>query len=159
MVFKNLYDIATKLEEMRNNNDFSKEYDKLNTYFESRDGYNIDTKINIVLNGIGFKDYDRNTLVSKLSGGEKNKLAFAKLLLQEPDLLILDEPTNHLDFNALSWLEEYLLKYKGAILVVSHDRYFLDKIAENICEIENGKLTKYRGGYTSFIKQKEERLE
>jgi len=158
-VFNDLYEIYAKLERMRNENDFSREYDRLNTIFEAKDGYNIDTKINIVLNGIGFKDYDRNTKIEKLSGGEKNKLAFAKLLLKEPDLLILDEPTNHLDFSALSWLEEYLLKYKGAIFVVSHDRYFLDKVVENICEIENGELKKYKGGYTSFVKQKEERLE
>lgn len=158
-VFNEVYEIWTKLEKMRAENDFSNEYDRLNMMLESMDGYNIDIKINIVLNGIGFKNYDRNIKIEKLSGGEKNRLAFAKVLLKEPDLLILDEPTNHLDFSALGWLEDYLMKYKGAIFVVSHDRYFLDKIAENICEIENGEIKKYKGGYSSFIKQKEERIE
>lgn len=158
-VFSEVYAIGDKLEKMRNENDFSREYDRLNLLFESMDGYKLETKINIVLNGIGFKDYDRNTKIEKLSGGEKNRLAFAKLLLKSPDLLILDEPTNHLDFSALSWLEEYLLKYKGAIFVVSHDRYFLDKVVENICEIDNGELRRYKGGYSSFVRQKEERLE
>lgn len=157
-VFADLIKIGDKLELMRKSGNLSGEYSRLNELFESKDGYNIETKINIVLNGMGFKDYDKNTLVSNLSGGEKNRLAFAKLLLKEPELLILDEPTNHLDFEALAWLETYLTKYKGAIIVVSHDRYFLDKISENICEIEDHKLIRYKGGYSQFVVQKEERV-
>ncbi|MBE5812094.1 MAG: ABC-F family ATP-binding cassette domain-containing protein [Clostridiales bacterium] len=157
-VFADLIKIGEKLEEMRKKGELDAEYSRLNEFFESKDGYNIQTKINIVLNGMGFRDYDKNTIVSKLSGGEKNRLAFAKLLLKEPELLILDEPTNHLDFEALAWLEEYLEKYKGAIIVVSHDRYFLDKISESICEIEDHKLIRYKGGYSQFVRQKEERV-
>ena len=157
-VFTDLIKIGEKLEIMRKEGRLDAEYSRLNELFESKDGYNIDTKINIVLNGMGFHDYDKNTIVSKLSGGEKNRLAFAKLLLKEPELLILDEPTNHLDFEALAWLEEYLEKYKGAIVVVSHDRYFLDKISESICEIEDHKLIRYKGGYSQFVVQKEERV-
>ena len=148
-VFKEVYEIGEKLSKIRenmakgdNSNNTLKEYDRLNSLFEAKDGYNIDVKINTVLNGMGFLDYDRNMDVRNLSGGEKNRLGFAKLLLKEPKLLILDEPTNHLDFSALSWLEEYLEEYRGAILVVSHDRYFLDKVAKDICEIEDTKLTK-----------------
>lgn len=157
-VFADLIKIGDKLESMRESGNLSGEYSRLNELYESKDGYNIETKINIVLNGIGFKDYDKNTIVSNLSGGEKNRLAFAKLLLKEPELLILDEPTNHLDFEALAWLETYLEKYKGAIIVVSHDRYFLDKISESICEIEDHKLIRYKGGYSQFVVQKEERV-
>lgn len=163
-VFKEVYEIGEKLSKIRekmaqgdNLPNTLKEYDRLNALFEAKDGYNIDVKINTVLNGMGFLNYDRNMDVKNLSGGEKNRLGFAKLLLKEPQLLILDEPTNHLDFSALSWLEEYLLDYKGAILVVSHDRYFLDKVVKDICEIEDTKLTRYKGGYSQFIRQKEER--
>ena len=163
-VFKDVYEIGEKLSKIRekmaegdNSNETLKEYDRLNALFEAKDGYNIDVKINTVLNGMGFLNYDRNMDVKNLSGGEKNRLGFAKLLLKEPRLLILDEPTNHLDFSALSWLEEYLEEYKGAILVVSHDRYFLDKVVKDICEIEDTKLTRYKGGYSQFIRQKEER--
>lgn len=165
-IFDDLYLIQEKLNLLRekmSNGDTTKEtsaeYSRLNALFEAKDGYNIDFKINTVLNGMGFMNYDRNTSVSTLSGGEKNRLGFAKLLLKSPKLLILDEPTNHLDFEALSWLESYLESYNGAVLVVSHDRYFLDKVVNDICEIEDTKLTKYKGGYSSFIKQKQEREE
>ena len=103
----------------------SAEYQKKLARFEAKDGYQIEVKINTVLNGMGFGNYDRNIVTNNLSGGEKTRLATARLLLLEPDLLILDEPTNHLDFKTLNWLEDYLSSYKGALLVVSHDRYFL----------------------------------
>lgn len=128
-------------------------------YIDSRDGYNIDVKIKTVLNGMGFSDKDLDTPINILSGGEKTRLAIAKLLLESPELLVLDEPTNHLDFKTLSWLEEYLTDYKGAIFVVSHDRYFLDKIVDNILEIERTKLSTYKGNYSSYLKQKAERYE
>lgn len=163
-VFKDLYKIGEKLSEIQikmsegnTSEELLKEYSRLNLLFEAKEGYNIDVKINTVLNGMGFSGYDRNMSVSLLSGGEKNRLGFAKLLLKEPKVLILDEPTNHLDFEALAWLEDYLDKYKGAILVVSHDRYFLDKVVRDICEIEDTKLIRYKGGYSQFIRQKEER--
>ncbi len=134
------------------------QYERLNSEFLALDGYFADTKISIVLNGLGFGDYDLNMKAADLSGGEKMRFAIAKILIRNPELLILDEPTNHLDFSMLNWLEGYLEAYKGAVLVVSHDRYFLDKVAQSICEIENGELYRYKGGYSSFLKQKDERI-
>lgn len=133
------------------------EYDRLTARFEALDGYRAEDKINRVFNGLGFDALQRQVRVATLSGGEKMRFAIAKMLLREPDLLILDEPTNHLDFSMLGWLEKYLATYKGAVLVVSHDRYFLDTVAKDICEIERGRLTRYKGGYASFVVQKNER--
>lgn len=162
--FKSIYAVQKKMEECcalleENSHDTTllKEYDRLCARFEAMDGYHLDDKINRVLQGLGFGGFDRSTKVGRLSGGEKMRFGIAKMLLRSPELLILDEPTNHLDFSMLRWLEDYLSGYKGAILVVSHDRYFLDAIAQNICEIERTELTRYKGGYTSFIVQKEER--
>lgn len=132
----------------------SHEYAELSSYFEARDGYRIDVKIKQVLNGMGFDSTPTDRVISTLSGGEKTRLALAKLLLEEPNLLILDEPTNHLDFETLMWLEDYLKGYKGAIIIVSHDRYFLNKVCTRICEIEQGRLTSYRGDYSSYLVQK-----
>lgn len=132
----------------------SHEYAELSSYFEARDGYRIDVKIKQVLNGMGFGSTPTDRVIYTLSGGEKTRLALAKLLLEEPNLLILDEPTNHLDFETLMWLEDYLKGYKGAIIIVSHDRYFLNKVCTRICEIEQGRLTSYRGDYSSYLVQK-----
>lgn len=132
----------------------SHEYAELSSYFEARDGYRIDVKIKQVLNGMGFGSTPTDRVISTLSGGEKTRLALAKLLLEEPNLLILNEPTNHLDFETLMWLEDYLKGYKGAIIIVSHDRYFLNKVCTRICEIEQGRLTSYRGDYSSYLVQK-----
>ena len=132
----------------------SHEYAELSSYFEARDGYRIDVKIKQVLNGMGFGSTPTDRVISTLSGGEKTRLALAKLLLEEPNLLILDEPTNHLDFETLMWLEDYLKGYKGAIIIVSHDRYFLNKVCTRICEIEQGRLTSSRGDYSSYLVQK-----
>lgn len=132
----------------------SHEYAELSSYFEARDGYRIDVKIKQVLNGMGFGSTPTDRVISTLSGGEKTRLALAKLLLEEPNFLILDEPTNHLDFETLMWLEDYLKGYKGAIIIVSHDRYFLNKVCTRICEIEQGRLTSYRGDYSSYLVQK-----
>lgn len=135
--------------------EISEEYARKTAIFESNDGYLINVKINKVLNGMGFgtETYDR--VISTLSGGEKTRLALSKLLLENPNLLILDEPTNHLDFNTIMWLEDYLKDYKGALLIVSHDRYFLDKLTTSICEIERGRLKRYKGNYSAFTKLKE----
>lgn len=135
------------------------QYSQKQAYFDSRDGYNIDVKIKTVLNGMGFSDRDLDTPINILSGGEKTRLAIAKLLLEEPELLVLDEPTNHLDFRTLSWLEEYLKDYKGAIFVISHDRYFLDKIVDNIFELTQKRIDTYKGNYSAYLKQKDERME
>ncbi|MEE1013765.1 MAG: ABC-F family ATP-binding cassette domain-containing protein [Clostridia bacterium] len=135
----------------------TQEYTKKQAYFDSREGYQIDVKIKTILNGMGFLDKDLDTPIHTLSGGEKTRLAIARLLLEEPNLLILDEPTNHLDFKTLNWLEEYLLTYNGSVLVVSHDRYFLDKIVQQVFELERGKLVSYKGNYTAYLRQKAER--
>ncbi len=132
---------------------------KLQTVFEQRGGYEIDVKINTVLTGMGFKEKDLDTVISTLSGGEKTRLALCKILLEEPDLLVLDEPTNHLDFKALTWLEEYLKGYKGALLMVSHDRYFLDELVTEICELRKNELIRYPGNYTKYKQLKQERLQ
>ncbi len=132
----------------------SAEYSELSAYFEAMDGYRIDVRINTVLWGMGFGEVSRDRKISTLSGGEKTRLALAKLLIEQPDLLILDEPTNHLDMATLRWLEEHLKSYKGAILVVSHDRYFLDKLVGRIFEIHKGSLRSYKGNYSAYVTQK-----
>ena len=131
-------------------------FDKLSSYHQSIGGYDTEFKIRRVLNGMGFSDKSPEMKAGELSGGEKTRFALAKLLCEEPDLLLLDEPTNHLDFETRAWLEEYLSSFKGAILAVSHDRFFLDKIADGICELDNGKLKRYKGNYTEFYVQKKE---
>lgn len=136
----------------------TEKYEMLSGAYTAADGYHADVRIQIVLNGLGFGAFDLNGKVKTLSGGEKIRFAMAKVLLQNPELLILDEPTNHLDFSMLSWLEEYLQNYKGAVVVVSHDRFFLDKVANDICELERGELMRYKGGYSAFLQQKEERV-
>lgn len=147
--------LEKKMAEGGNIDSISHEYAELSSYFEARDGYRIDVKIKQVLNGMGFGSTPTDRVISTLSGGEKTRLALAKLLLEEPNLLILDEPTNHLDFETLMWLEDYLKGYKGAIIIVSHDRYFLNKVCTRICEIEQGRLTSYRGDYSSYLVQKQ----
>lgn len=134
------------------------EYERLTNIYNAVDGYNAEVRINTVLNGMGFGDFDLDSNVSVLSGGEKTRFALAKILVENPELLILDEPTNHLDFSMLNWLESYLSSYKGAVIIVSHDRYFLNAVASDICELENGELIRYKGGYSSFLKQKDERI-
>lgn len=134
-------------------------YARMQEHFEKLDGYLIEVKIKTVLNGMGFADKPRDSVIGTLSGGEKTRLALAKLLLEQPKLLVLDEPTNHLDFKTLTWLEEYLQGYKGAILAVSHDRYFLDKLATSTWEIERNKLITYKGNYTKFLTLKKEARE
>lgn len=134
----------------------AEKFDKLSSYYQSIGGYDTEFKIRRVLNGMGFSDKSPDMKAGELSGGEKTRFALAKLLCEEPDLLLLDEPTNHLDFETRAWLEEYLFSFKGAILAVSHDRFFLDKIADGICELDNGKLKRYKGNYTEFYAQKKE---
>lgn len=131
--------------------------DSLHRRIAARDSYHYDVRIKTVLNGMGFGAfYERK--VSTMSGGEKTKLKLCRLLLEEPELLVLDEPTNHLDLKTLFWLEEYLSSYKGAIFIVSHDRYFLDKLTSRTLELERGKVFSYKGNYTKYKRLKEERL-
>lgn len=135
------------------------EYARLSAYFEINDGYTTDVRIRTVLYGMGFSERDLSRTVSGYSGGEKTRLALCKLLLEAPDLLILDEPTNHLDFQTVGWLEDYLRSWRGALLIVSHDRFFLDRLCTSICELERGELTRYKGNYTAFTKLRAESRE
>lgn len=147
-----------EIEMSKGNTSRNDEYHRLSSWVESNDGYNTDVKIKMILNGMGFTENELGRTVSGFSGGEKTRLAIAKLLLEEPNILILDEPTNHLDFKTIMWLEDYLKSYKGAVLVVSHDRFFLDRVCTSICEIERGVLTRYKGNYSAFTRLKEEAI-
>ncbi|HWO95409.1 MAG TPA: ABC-F family ATP-binding cassette domain-containing protein [Bacillus sp. (in: firmicutes)] len=135
------------------------EYDQLQIQFKDQGGYQYEADTRSILHGFRFSDYDYNTSISSLSGGQKTRLALAKLLLTKPDLLILDEPTNHLDIETLSWLEQFLQNYSGAILIVSHDRYFLDKVVTQIYEVSRTTVTKYMGNYSNYLTQKAEQYE
>ncbi|MUT67869.1 ABC-F family ATP-binding cassette domain-containing protein [Paenibacillus sp. NEAU-GSW1] len=126
-------------------------YAKRSDWFREQGGFEINTRINSVLHGMGFGSFSHDTVVSTLSGGQKTRLALARILLQSPDLLMLDEPTNYLDIPTLTWLEGYLRGYSGAILVVSHDRYFLDALATTIIEIERHVAKRYTGNYSRYI--------
>ncbi len=139
--------------------DGKNEYDRLTKYISARDAYNIDVKINYVLNGMGFTEKQKSQSISTLSGGEKTRLAISKLLLCDANVLLLDEPSNHLDFKTCAWLEEYLKNYGGAVISVTHDRYYLDKVCTEIWEIEYGKLNVYRESYSSYKKTKAKNLE
>ncbi len=133
-----------------------KRYSDFTHAFETGDGYAYKSEIIGVLKGLGFTEEDFSKKVSTLSGGQKTRVALGKLLLQKPDLIILDEPTNHLDMNSISWLETYLLNYKGAVLIVSHDRYFLDRIATKVIEIDQSKATTFSGNYSDYAVKKEQ---
>ncbi|AST05703.1 multidrug ABC transporter ATP-binding protein [Anoxybacillus flavithermus] len=135
------------------------QYDRLQTEFKEKGGYQYEADIRSVLHGLRFSQYDYTTKVSTLSGGQRTRLALGKLLLTRPDLLILDEPTNHLDMETLQWLEQYLKNYDGAILIVSHDRYFLDQIVTQVYELSRTKIKKYVGNYTSYLQQRAEQFE
>ncbi|MFI3229699.1 MAG: ABC-F family ATP-binding cassette domain-containing protein [Bacillota bacterium] len=131
------------------------EYDRIGAEIFARDGYNTEIKVKTVLNGMGFAG-KYNQTISTMSGGEKTRLALAKLLLEAPEVLILDEPTNHLDFATLQWLEDYLSTYKGAIIIVSHDRYFLDKMVGYIWELQDKEVERFTGNYSKYKVTKEE---
>ena len=136
-----------------------KEYDLLQVEFKDNGGYQFEADIRSVLHGLNFHSFDYSTTISSLSGGQKTRLALGKLLLSKPDILILDEPTNHLDIETLSWLEQYLQGYDGAILIVSHDRYFLDKVVNQVYEISRHQITKYPGNYSYYLDKKAENYE
>ena len=161
-VFADVYALERRMKELQgqmaagNSPALAEEYRRTEDAFLARDGYQIEVKIKTVLTGMGFAEHGFDKCVDKLSGGEQTRLAIAKLLLEAPSLLILDEPTNHLDFATLNWLEDYLSGYKGALLVVSHDRYFLDKLCNKIWELEDAVLWEYKGNYTAYTKQREE---
>lgn len=131
-----------------------KKYSDLNHEFELNNGYAYKSEITGVLKGLGFTEEDFTLNVNTLSGGQKTRVALGKLLLSKPDIILLDEPTNHLDMESISWLENYLLNYSGAVLIVAHDRYFLDKIVSKIIELDNGNATVFSGNYTDYASKK-----
>ncbi|MBS4749818.1 ATP-binding cassette domain-containing protein [Granulicatella sp. zg-ZJ] len=134
------------------------QYDTLQHELDNRGGYQYEATIKSVLNGFKFYEKDYHQSIGNLSGGQKTRLALAKLLLEKPDLLILDEPTNHLDIDTLSWLETYLINYQGALLIVSHDRYFLDKVVKEIYEISQKQIHHYKGNYSYYLEERDKRL-
>jgi ATP-binding cassette subfamily F protein 3 len=170
--FTDLYDMERKLREMeqamadpavfgdeRKFQELSTAYDRLRNQFEAAGGYAVEARVRRVLDGLRFPSDMHQRRVESLSGGQKTRLSLARLLAWQPDLLVLDEPTNYLDTETISWLESYLEGYEGALLLVSHDRYFLDKVATVIYELEDGKTTRYVGNYSDYIEQKAARLE
>ncbi|MCH5342591.1 MAG: ABC-F family ATP-binding cassette domain-containing protein [Acetatifactor sp.] len=145
-----------KLTEGAELEELMRQYTSLTHAFEMGDGYIYKSEIIGVLKGLGFEENDFDKSISTLSGGQKTRVALGKLLLQKPDLIMLDEPTNHLDMNSITWLETYLLNYKGAVLIVSHDRFFLDRIATKIIEIDQTKATTFQGNYSAYAVKKEQ---
>lgn len=156
---KFLEDLCEKIAEDPSNTELLNTYSHREPLFREKDGYNFRYKIRLILNYFKFKEEDYNRPITSFSGGERMKIAFAKLLLLNPSLLILDEPTNHLDISTIEWLEEYLKSYKGAILFVSHDRYFINSLATRVLEIEKGKLESYSGNYDKYAAEKKVRYE
>lgn len=169
-VFAPLHELEKQLHELENQlgtltpkvadyQDVLASYDRLSEQFKKQGGYEYASRMRGVLHGFGFDEDMYDTSVNALSGGQKTKLALAKILLQSPNLLILDEPTNHLDMGVLSWLEDYLKSYQGALLIVSHDRYFLDRVVTDVYDLDNKTLIHYTGNYTQFVAHKRERLQ
>ena len=156
-VFKNLIETENELRQMEHEmsslkgtelEEHMKKYSDLQYQFELMDGYSYKSRIKGVLKGLGFSEEDFERPVNSLSGGQKTRVYLGSLLLSNPDLLLLDEPTNHLDIDSVTWLEEFLKSYTGAVLIISHDRYFLDKIVTKTIEIENKKSHVYEGNYS-----------
>lgn len=158
--FKKLIDMENKLswyvEKMNTDNSDKtiKEYTDLQETFKLLGGYSYKKEYEVMINKFGFSETDKSKLICEFSGGQKTKIAFIKLLLSKPDLLMLDEPTNHLDIKTIEWLEDYLKNYKGALIIVSHDRMFINNIVSIIYDIDYGKLVRYKGNYTFYEKQK-----
>lgn len=161
---KNLHEMEAKIADSGADHSSSaysqllNQYDQLLHDFEEQNGYGYEAEVRSVLHGFHFEQEDYDRKISSLSGGQKTRLALAKLLLEQRDLLILDEPTNHLDIDTLTWLEGYVQNYKGALLIVSHDRYFLDRIVNEVYEISHHHSSYYKGNYSAYIDQKAERL-
>lgn len=131
-------------------------YTRMNHTFEQQDGYAFESQVTGILKGLGFQETDFNRKIEELSGGQKTRISLGRLLLSRPDVILLDEPTNHLDLNSIAWLENYLKSYDGAVIIVSHDRYFLDKIVTKVVELENTKSTIYHGNYSYYAAKREE---
>lgn len=166
-VFEKILETENLLREMENEmgnlagqqlSDKMEEYSRLQHFFEQNDGYSYQSRLKGVLKGLGFSEGDFNRPLTQLSGGQKTRIYLGKLLLSKPDILLLDEPTNHLDIASIEWLEDFLRGYEGAVLIISHDRYFLDRIVTKVVEIENKKSNVYNGNYSFYTQQKEVNL-
>ena len=164
-VYENIIKLEEKISELANKLQISsdeyliKQYTNSLEKFEILDGYTYKKEYEIAIKKFGFSEEDKKKKINEFSGGQKTKIAFLKLLLSKPDILLLDEPTNHLDITAIEWLENYLKNYPKAVVIVSHDRMFLDRIVNKVYEIEYGKLTEYTGNYSEFEKQKRNNYE
>ncbi len=154
-----LASLETAMSDPQHTDDILIRYGPMQEEFERRGGYVYETRIRQTLSGLGFQYADFNRPISQLSGGQRTRAVLAHLLLSDPDLLILDEPTNHLDISAVEWLEGYLSKWSGATLIVSHDRYFLDKVVDHIWEMNRSGVEVYRGNYSAYVQQRQERWE
>lgn len=163
-VFESIFELEEKLHSLERKmsslsdseySSFMEQYARFQHEFEESDGYSCKSRINGVLKGLGFTEDEYSQQVCTLSGGQKTRVFLGKLLLMKPDILLLDEPTNHLDIDSIQWLEDFLKSYSGACLIISHDRYFLDRTVSKIIDIENGKSSVYNGNYSFFIKQKD----
>lgn len=139
--------------------DYVNKLERLQNSFENQDGYHIDSNIKMVLTGLNFDVTDLDRPVDEFSGGQKTRLSLAQMLLSKPDLLLLDEPTNHLDMDTVEWLEQYLNGFQGAVVIISHDRYFLDKTVDKIYEVELGTGTLYHTNYSKYVVEKEKRYQ
>jgi ATP-binding cassette subfamily F protein 3 len=172
LVFSDLINIENKLKKLEvimndaydpENKDYHnkviKDYTTMTEIYNNKGGYTYKGEINKVLKGLGFLENDFDKHIEILSGGQKSRVALCKLLLAKPDILLLDEPTNHLDLSAIEWLEEYLIAYKGTVVLISHDRYFLDAVTEKTLEILNGQIYTYNGNYTSSLELKKKNFE
>ena len=163
--FRELETIRSKMErlerEMGENysEDLLKEYDKLTNRYQTGGGYDMDVNVDKICNGLGIPGEMRQQEFAMLSGGEKTRVNLARLLLEETEILLLDEPTNHLDMSSVEWLEEYLLKFKGTVLTISHDRYFLDQVVDRIIELRGGRAELYSGNYSFYVEEKEARYQ
>lgn len=164
-IYKHILDLKNKMDEIAfllekdYSDDLLKQYSNLQQQFEAYDGYNYNQQQTILFTKFGFTMADLDKKISEFSGGQKTRLAFVRLLLEKPDILLLDEPTNHLDMSTIEWLEGYLLKYPKAVVVVSHDRMFMDKIVSEVYEFEFGKLNHYSGNYTKYVELKKQEFE
>ncbi len=154
-----LRNLEQEMSSARNPKKLLELYGELQLEYENKGGYNYENKIERVLNGLGFKKEDFAKSINILSGGEKNRAALASVLLSEPNLLLLDEPTNHLDIEGTEWLEQYLSEFPGTVILVSHDRYFLDRVVREVVELEDHIVTRYVGNFSSYVVQKAQRLE
>lgn len=163
--YKNITDMEAKLNNMQkeleksDNQKLVERFSKLHDQYQFAGGYTYKSDIANILSSFGFSEKDKTKKLSEFSGGQKTKIAFIKLILSKPDLLILDEPTNHLDLKAINWLEDYISNYKKSVVIVSHDRAFLDNTINTVYEIEHKRLTKYAGNYSKFLKLKQEKYE